>query len=763
MSITTDQLAGKTAGKDLATPMDIHDRNSRDGMFLRYARGRVNGLPLRQTMTGVGALVLWLLGSWQLGALAAGLALMGEALDCGALVVILRRFPDGGYPIAALRLVQGTALIQAVTIAACVTLCWRLVPLAQAQFFAAIFLMAAAINAGLVLHYFRIGSIFRLLVFAATGLTMMTMDLARNWPSVPMSDGIFCVTVLILGYVAALFIGAVDKGRSERARFEQALLAERAALETSQRKLAGVAQRAERLALVAQHAHDSVIFISADGRIEWVNEGFTRTTGYCFDEAVGRFPADLLNGPGTDLAGAEHLQQARENGKPCRVELQNRTKSGDLVWMEVSMTPVLHPDGSPELFIAVERDITDAKAHAAELAKARAVAEAAAQAKSAFLAMMSHEIRTPLNGVIGVAELLEDTALDPTQSGYVRIIIESGQALLTIVNDVLDLSKLQAGKFGLLAAPFSVSDCVAGAVDLLRPSARRKGLHLLFERPFPDRIHLGDAGRLRQVLLNLLGNALKFTEQGGVTVIVTCQSDGPEDLITIEVADTGIGIDADRIDQVFDGFAQADPTIARQFGGTGLGLTISRLLVQEMGGDITAVSQKGHGSTFTAAIRMVPVAKMDLPSRAESQPGLAGLAKTKLKVLIAEDNRTNMMIARKILAPVIELLVEAINGHEAVEAYRAAPPDLVLMDVSMPLMDGQDATRFIRAYESDVGLPPCPIVALTAFSSSEEADRCRAAGMDAVLTKPLTRSALYAVIEKAAQSRLQREGFDLAG
>ena len=427
------------------------------------------------------------------------------------------------------------------------------------------------------------------------------------------------------------------------------------------------------------------------------------------------------------------------------------------------MTPVLHPDGSPELFIAVERDITDAKAHAAELAKARAVAEAAAQAKSAFLAMMSHEIRTPLNGVIGVAELLEDTALDPTQSGYVRIIIESGQALLTIVNDVLDLSKLQAGKFGLLAAPFSVSDCVAGAVDLLRPSARRKGLHLLFERPFPDRIHLGDAGRLRQVLLNLLGNALKFTEQGGVTVIVTCQSDGPEDLITIEVADTGIGIDADRIDQVFDGFAQADPTIARQFGGTGLGLTISRLLVQEMGGDITAVSQKGHGSTFTAAIRMVPVAKMDLPSRAESQPGLAGLAKTKLKVLIAEDNRTNMMIARKILAPVIELLVEAINGHEAVEAYRAAPPDLVLMDVSMPLMDGQDATRFIRAYESDVGLPPCPIVALTAFSSSEEADRCRAAGMDAVLTKPLTRSALYAVIEKAAQSRLQREGFDLAG
>ncbi len=763
MRARKDPKTEETHLASIAARKAVPARNSVEGRFVRYARGRLKGLPLRQSMTLIGSLVLWLLGSWQLGALAAGLALTGEALDCGTLIRILRRNPNGLVPPGAIRLAQATALLQSITIAACVALCWRLIPLAQAQFFAAIFLMAAAINAGLVLHYFRIGSLLRLLVFATTGLMMLFADLLLKWPDVAVTDGIFFVTVLILGYVAALFIGAVDQGRHERIQFEQALMAERAALESSKQELAGVAQRAERLALVARHAHDSVVFTSRDGVIEWVNEGFTRTTGYQFEEAVGQNPAHLLNGPDTEMTGVQTLQFARATGTPCRVELQNRTKSGSLVWMEVSMTPILGQDGTPELFIAVERDITVAKAYAKELATARATAESAAQAKSAFLATMSHEIRTPLNGVIGVAELLEDTELDPAQFDYVRTIIESGQALLTIINDVLDLSKLQAGKFGLVAEPFSVADCIAGVVDLLAPSARKKGLALAFERPKRDPIRLGDAGRLRQVVLNLVGNALKFTERGGVTISQSCCSAGGKDTITISVADTGIGIEADRIDRVFESFTQEDAMIARQFGGTGLGLTISRLLVQEMGGDISVISEKGKGSIFSAEIRLEPLTEMGHPDDAPFSMKATLPTKTSLRVLIAEDNRTNMMIARKLLTPVTGLLQEVVNGKDAVSAYRASPPDLVLMDVSMPLMDGQDATRLIRAYEIEIGLPACPIVALTAYSAADEAERCLAAGMNAVLTKPLSRSALYGVIETVANSQPLREGFDLAG
>lgn len=729
-------------------------RNSKDGLFLRYARGRARGFLIRQTMTLIGSVSIAALSSFWLGALAGCLALIGEAVDCAGLFYISRRFAGADVPRAARIWAAVSATVQALTIAACVMICWRLIPLQGARFFAAAFLMSAAINAGLVRRHFALGTALRLMVYSVTCLAMLVSDMRSDAYQLRAESWFLFISVLIMAYTATLFIRAVERAQTERLRFEQALLQESVALDSARIAAADAAHKAERLALVAEHATDSIVFTAPDGRIEWVNEGFSRITGYSFDEAVGQQPGDLLNTEETSLVALEELSEARENVRPVRLEIQNRTKSGRVIWVEVAMSPVLGPDGKPSVYIAVERDITQAKAHAAELALARIAAEAAAQVKSQFLATMSHEIRTPMNGVIGVAELLEETPLDPVQRQYVSTIVDSSRALMTIINDVLDLSKLQAGKFDLLVEPFSINEAVARALDLLRPTAMKKAILLQAYLPSAEHLHLGDSGRLRQVLLNLLGNAVKFTATGSVVVSVQCVDDGKLDQIRIAITDSGIGIAADRIGHVFDSFTQADTTISRQFGGTGLGLTISRLLAQQMGGDIEVASELGVGSVFTLILRLArptqnPVARSVLT--------VAPL--TNLRLLVAEDNRTNMLVTRKLLERSVASIDEAENGKLAVAAYWRAQPDLVLMDVSMPEMDGQAATRAIRRFEAEADLPRCPIVALTAYASAEEAALCLAAGMDAVLTKPLIRAELYALLERTAA---ERDRFDLS-
>ena len=723
-------------------------RNGRDGLFLRYARSRAREFWIRQSMTMLGAVAIGTFESIRLGVIAALIALAGEVLDCAVLMHILRRAQGGVVPFAARRIALVTALVQAITIAICIAVCWRSTGLAEAKFFASAFLMSAVINAGLVRRHFREGASAKLAVYILTIAVLVSGDLTAAARGSAATSGLFMGTLAIMAYTATLFILALEKGRAERLHFEQALFAEREALDISRQQLVRAGQQAERLALVAQHASDSVIVTNATGQIEWVNAAFSKITGYSFAEAVGQMPGDLLNGPETSPAALNTLIAAQRDGLACRVEIQNRTKDGALVWMEISMAPVLRADGAPEVFVAVERDVTQSKAHAAELARAQKAAEAAAEAKSQFLATMSHELRTPMNGVIGVAELLGDTGLDDQQQHYVKTIIESGQALLTIINDVLDLSKLQAGKADLINAPFKIADCVAGSLDLLRPIAHKKGLAMALHLPDDCPAYLGDAGRLRQVMLNLIGNAVKFTAQGRVSVAVSVQPVGPCDLVSIAISDTGIGIEAHQIGHVFDSFAQADSTISRQFGGTGLGLSISRMLVQQMGGDIEVTSCPGKGSVFTAILRLTR-------AKVVTKPRLAAVEAptTALRVLIAEDNRTNMLILRKFLSGSVAQLIEVGNGRLAVQAYCDGPPDLVLMDVSMPEMNGQDATRAIRRYEKQTGLPPCPIFALTAYSAADEAVRCVAAGMDGVLTKPLVRGDLYAVLERIATAR----------
>lgn len=719
------------------------DRNSAEGRIRRFARARVRGFAMRQTMTILGALTIGIFGAPWIGVAAALTALTGEVVDCLVLAHIQRQpVITAGWR----RIAVASGALQAVTISACILLCWGRVPYTEARLFAAVFLMSAAINAGLVRHHFMEGSHVRLAVYILTGLIMVAdslPDLLRG----EADDWFVMLSNVILTYVAVLFILAIENGRKERLRFEAALLEEQTALESSRGALDQAARQSERLALVARKANDSIIFTTADGKIEWVNEAFCRMTGFSEAEVVGRQPGEVLNSPLTSAQSLEILSAAQRDCRPCLVEIANRTKDGRDIWMEVSMTPVLKPDGRPDVYIAIERDVTQAKAHAAELSAARTAAEAAAQAKAAFLATMSHEIRTPLGGLIGMAELLEDTRLDPQQSQYAATIVESGRALLTILNDVLDLSKLQAGKAELRVEPFSLGESVLRAVDLLRPTADKKGIALTADCPEGLPRYLGDAGRLRQILLNLVGNAVKFTGEGRVSVSLTTAAAAGQDVIRIAVADTGIGIAPDRIGQVFDSFTQADTTISRQFGGTGLGLTISRLLARQMGGEIEVASVAGEGSVFTLT---VPLARAPQVAPDAPPPRAPVVPRTALHVLVAEDNRTNMLIARKLLERAVSTLDEATNGRIAVEKYLAARPDLVLMDVSMPEMDGLSATRAIRAHEAEAGLPRCPIYALTAYAARDEAEECLAAGLDGVLTKPLARADLYGLLARVA-------------
>lgn len=714
------------------------------GRLAHYAKGRMAAFWLRQTLTLIGSLTIGYLESAWLGLTLILLALAGEGVEIGLLRLVRRQLALGRSGKAPFRLALLAAGIQALTIAACVALTWLQIPTHQANFFAMAFLISAMINAGLVRHLFPAAADLRLGIFFVTGIYALAIDYgtiaysaSRDYVYEVASFGLFC-------YISILFIALVERSQKQRKRHELALLRQQVAQEAATAELARAVEENRRLALVAEFATDSIIIGDPSGRIIWVNEAFSRVTGYSFHEAVGKHPGDLLNAPGTDPGTIDKILDARRRNVPVRFEILNRTKAGNDIWIDASINPVFEEDGLPRQWIAVERDISRAKEREEELARARIAAEEAGQSKSRFLANMSHEIRTPMNGVIGVAELLSETRLTPVQADYVETIMESGRALLALINDILDLAKLQSGKATLDQLPFAPQSCIDSALRVLGPAAAKKGIDLRFERPEEQGYVLGDEGKLRQVVLNLVGNAIKFTQDGAVTVRLRLpRAEG--DWMEIEVEDTGIGIAPDRLDAIFESFSQADVGIGRQFGGTGLGLTICARLAEQMAGDIRVRSQPGQGSVFTFRARLPGTATPEsAPARTERrrEPRL----RPGLRILVAEDNRTNLMIVRKMLAGSVGTLAEAQNGAEAVALYREMRPDLILMDVSMPVKDGLQATREIRALEAEAGLPRCPIIALTANVFDEDRDTCDQAGMDGFLTKPLSRLDLLSAI-----------------
>jgi signal transduction histidine kinase/ActR/RegA family two-component response regulator len=486
----------------------------------------------------------------------------------------------------------------------------------------------------------------------------------------------------------------------------------------------------QRVRLLSQLTSDGVI-LHCNGVVRDLNSSAARILNCDAATAVGRPLSELT------ACGGLKFEDASKGIRELELA------SGSRVSVELSLTSVTLA-GEPLSVLAL-RDVTDVSLAIFE----RQRAEAASQAKSRFLAVMSHEMRTPLNGIIGMTGMLKKTGLNERQKQLVEPIYRSGHNLLTIINDVLDLSRIEAGKVVLLQAPFDPRDCFAATVALFGAQAAEKNLSLdlVMAGNMPNFV-TGDESRLRQVCVNLIGNALKFTQKGGVTLSVCAEPVGERHVrLAVTCADTGIGIAPDAIEKLFKPFAQADSSISRQYGGTGLGLSITRHIVTLMGGHIGLTSREGQGSQVTFEITLdVPDAQNHPATYVSGQ--IASLSDLGIRVLVVEDNPVNVEVMRYHLEALGCANSIAHNGLEAIAALQAGEFDIVLMDSQMPVMDGLTATRRIRKREAETGSKRIPIIAVTANSFESDRKDAREAGSDDFLSKPFEEHDLAAVLLK---------------
>jgi PAS domain S-box-containing protein len=490
---------------------------------------------------------------------------------------------------------------------------------------------------------------------------------------------------------------------------------------------------------------DALITTDPAGIITDVNKQMEALTGCTRDELIGAPFKDCFTDPNRAEAGIKRVLGEKS---VTDYELTARARDGKQTVVSYNATTFYDRNRKLQGVFAAARDVTERKLFEAELQQAKAAAESASRTKSDFLASMSHEIRTPMNAIMGIADLLAQTALTPEQDKFVQIFRRSGDNLLNLINDILDLSKVEASQLDLERTGFSLSDHLEKVIEMVAPKAHEKGLTLSCEiAPSVSNDLVGDPTRLRQVLLNLLGNAIKFTETGGVSLKVEPHNDpAVPTALRFTVADTGIGIANEKLGQVFERFTQADSSTTRRFGGSGLGLTISRRLVELMGGRIWVESEVDRGSVFAFAVPFEPWLAAD---RAVSAPVGAGPAAPlpALRILMAEDSPDNCIITLAYLEHTPYRITVAETGAIACRLFMAEDYDLVLMDRQMPVMDGLTATRTIRAWETAHGRPPTPIIALTASALKGDRETCLAAGCTAYLTKPIKQDVLLQAIK----------------
>ena len=530
----------------------------------------------------------------------------------------------------------------------------------------------------------------------------------------------------------------------------------------AQRKVAD--DQLRKLSLAVEQSPESILITDVDARIEYVNEAFLQSTRYCLEELIGANPRVLQSGNTPPETYAD-MWDALRRGLTWKGHFHNRTKDGREYIEFAIITPLREPDGSISHYVAVKEDITEkmrigeeldrhrnqleklVESRTAELVKAQHQAEAANQAKSNFLANMSHEIRTPMNAIIGLTHLLRHGGVTQEQADRLDKISAASHHLLGIINDILDLSRIEANRLQLDKADFPLSAVLESVVSIIGQSARGKGIQLKLERAdVPQWLH-GDITRVRQALLNYAANALKFTERGFIALRVKLLEQSAADLLLrFEVEDSGIGIAPERMARLFQAFEQGDASTTRQYGGSGLGLSITRLLAQLMGGDVGVESTPGVGSRFWFTARLQhahggqPAPSAPTEENADDQLRRYHRG---ARLLLVEDDAVAREVGVAILQGAGLSVDTAVDGHDALDKARARAYELVLMDMQMPVLDGLAATRALRGFP---GWATTPIIAMTANAFDEDRRECEAAGMNDFVSKPVVPQQLFGTL-----------------
>lgn len=484
-----------------------------------------------------------------------------------------------------------------------------------------------------------------------------------------------------------------------------------------------------------------LVEVDLDEKIQYVNNSFTEISGFNQHELLGHNASEIfLRGVDKNLMTKKN--QSRKKGVSDAYEVQVKNKKGDLRWWLISGAPLFNDLHQQTGSIGIHLDITAQKELEVELIEAKRMADESSQAKDIFLTNMSHEIRTPMNAIIGMSRQMNKANLNTDQQSYLNVISKAADNLLVIINDILDFSKIEAGKIVLEKIGFNLVELIQQSVQILKHKAEEKGINLIVNiDKETTNILLGDPFRINQILMNLLSNAIKFTEKGFVEVSckVLLQKDEKQHL-EICVKDTGVGMDEKFIAIVFQKFSQEDESISRRYGGTGLGMSISKQLVELMGGSIHVQSKKNKGSSIAIRIALPIGTASDVPINNNSKTD-SSILKGK-KILVVEDNEMNRFVALTLLEQYGATVAQANNGKEAVDFLETNIADLILMDVRMPVMDGIEATKQIRTNQHT----SIPIIALTANAVKGEHDKCLAAGMNDYLTKPFDEENLISTI-----------------